>query len=81
MLDWLRAPYPWLVLDGTEYFVNGEPQWVKCCSALKARSGSGERIENACLLKAGFPQFWLPTWVGVPRCEFIFSPSLLRLRE
>ena len=27
VLDWLRAPYPWLVLDGVENFVDVEPQW------------------------------------------------------
>jgi len=27
VLDRLRAPYPWLVLDGIEDFIDGEPQW------------------------------------------------------
>ena len=25
ILDWLWAPYPWLVLDGVEDFIDGEP--------------------------------------------------------
>ena len=50
VLDRLRAPYPWLVLDGIEDLIDWEPQRGE-----EAQSGSRERIKNACFLKAGCP--------------------------
>ena len=81
VLDWLRAPYPRLVFDGTKALGDGDLSEVKCCFTLKAQSGFEERIRNASFLKTGCPRFWLLVWVGVSRYESIFSLSLLRLRE
>jgi len=55
VLNWLQASYLRLVLNGTEYLIDGGLSGVKCCSALKARSEFGERIENTCFLRAGWP--------------------------
>jgi len=55
VLDLLRVPYPWLVLDGTEDFVDGKSQRGEMLFHSEARRGFRERIGNVFFLKVGCP--------------------------
>jgi len=80
IFDWLRAPYPWLVLDGTEYFINRELQPGEVLFRPKGSKWIWRENRERLLLKTGCLRFSL-SWVRVSGCEFVFSPSLSRLRN
>jgi len=75
ILDWLQTSY--LALKTS---LMGSISGVKCCSTLKAQSGFRERIGSAFFLKVGCLDSG-GMGRGVSCCKFIFSPSLLCLRE
>jgi len=53
MLDRLRAPYPWLVLENTKHFVNGEPQWDEVMFRLEGLEWTWREDRERLLLEGG----------------------------
>ena len=81
MLHWLWTSYSRLVLDGIEDVVDGEPQRGEVL--LHSEDSKwiwGENREHL-LLEGGLPLILMAGMGWSSRCEFIFSSSLLSLRE
>jgi len=81
VLDWSRVPDLWLVLDGIEDLIDGEPKRSEVLCQFERLVQTRERTRSAHILQAGCPRFGFLAPVVALYCGFDFSPSLPRLAD